>query len=452
MICRSRDNHLTILGAGIAGLAAGYYAKKAGFPFTILESGNVIGGNCRTIQHNGFSFDTGAHRFHDKDPTQTREIKSLLGDEIRQISAPSRIYHDGVFLDFPLSLPNLVRGLGFPFLFKTAFEVLRSRLAPKSREINFEEFAYRAYGKTIAEFFLLGYTHKLWGVPPHRLSPAVSGGRLKGLNLATFLREQLSNGNNGTKHLDGSFFYPSKGIQSIPDALGNSCGRDHIRTGSRITRIFHDARAIRAVEVNGRDRQETDRVISTLPLTTFLGLLDPPPPPEVACLAKKLKFRDLRICALFLNRPSVSKCASFYFPDPRFPFSRVYEPKNRSALMAPPDKTALVAEFPCGCGDTVWKASDAEILEMTRSALIRIGLIRGADILDGLVIRLGYAYPVIERQIEETIRPIFQYLGRFENLNFSGRGACFEYLHMHDLMGRGQKIIDGLVSPETGRL
>ena len=83
MICRSRDNHLTILGAGIAGLAAGYYAKKAGFPFTILESGNVIGGNCRTIQHNGFSFDTGAHRFHDKDPTQTREIKSLLGDEIR---------------------------------------------------------------------------------------------------------------------------------------------------------------------------------------------------------------------------------------------------------------------------------------------------------------------------------------------------------------------------------
>jgi protoporphyrinogen oxidase len=450
MNCPNRDNHLTILGAGIAGLSAGYYAKKAGFPFTILESSNDIGGNCRTIKHEGFSFDTGAHRFHDKDPAQTREIKSLLGDEIQEICVPSRIYHKGVFLDFPLSLSNLVRELGFPFLFKAAFEVLRSRLAPRSREINFEEFAYRAYGKTIAEFFLLGYSQKLWGVPPHRLSPVVSGGRLKGLNLATFLREQLNNGNNGAKHLDGSFYYPSKGIQSIPEALGNSCGRDHIRTGSRITRVFHDARAVRAVEVNGRDRLETDRVISTLPLTTFLGMLDPPPPAEIARLAGRLKFRELRLCALFLNKPSVSKCASFYFPDPRFPFSRVYEPKNRSVAMAPRDKTALVAEFPCQRGDAVWKAADAEILEMTGSALIRIGLIREADILDGLVIRLGYAYPVIERQIEETIRPIFRYLGRFENLNFSGRGACFEYLHMHDLMGIGQKIIDGLARAEDG--
>ena len=87
---------------------------------------------------------------------------------------------------------------------------------------------------------------------------------------------------------------------------------------------------------------------------------------------------------------------------------------------------------------------------MTRIRAYRIGLIREADILDGLVIRLGYAYPVIERQIEETIRPIFRYLGRFENLNFSGRGACFEYVHMHDLMRRGQKIIDGLALAGNG--
>ncbi len=444
MNCSSRDSHLTILGAGIAGLSAGYYAKKAGFPFTILESKNDIGGNCRTIKHNGFLFDSGAHRFHDKDAFQTREIKSLLGDEIRETSAPSQIYHNGVFIDFPLSLPNLVRKLGFSFLFKAASEVLRARLAPKSHDMNFEEFALRAYGKTIAEFFLLDYSQKLWGVPPRRLSPVVSGGRLKGLNLATFLYEQFGNGKNGAKHLDGSFYYPNQGIQSIPETLASSCGRDHIRTGSRITRVFHDARAIRAVEVNGRDRLETEGVISTLPLTIFLGMLDPPPPPEVARLAGKLKFRDLVLCALFLNRPSVSRCASFYFPDPSFPFSRIYEPKNRSLAMAPPDKTALVAEFPCARGDAVWEAADAEVLEMTRTALIRIGLVQRADILDGLVIRIGYAYPVIEREMEETLHSIFQYLGRFENLKLSGRGACFKYVHMHDLMGRGQKIIDGL--------
>jgi protoporphyrinogen oxidase len=442
----SRNGHLTILGAGIAGLSVGYYAGKAGFPFTIIESENEIGGNCRTIQHNGFLFDSGAHRFHDKDASQTREIKSLLGDGLREVTAPSQIYHNGVFIDFPLSFPNLVQRLGPSFLLKSASDLLKARLAPKSHAMNFEEFVLRAYGKTIADFFLLGYTQKLWGVPTRRLSRVVHGGRMKGLNLRTFISKELLGGNSGAKHLDGSFYYPNKGIQSISEILGNSCGRENIRTGSRVTRILHDGRVIRALEVNGWERIETDRVISTLPLTTFLEMLDPPPHPEIARLAGNLKFRSLILCALFLNRPSVSKFASIYFPERSFPFCRVYEPKNRSLEMSPPDKTALIAEFPCGQGEALWETDDAEILEMTRSALTGIGFIERADIFDWLVVRMGYTYPVIESDTEDTIRPIFQYLRRFENLNFSGRGACFEYVHMHDLMRRGQKIVEDLVS------
>jgi protoporphyrinogen oxidase len=441
---------MTILGGGIAGLSVGYYAGKAGIPFTIIESENDIGGNCRTIRHDGFLFDSGAHRFHDKDASQTREVRRLLGNEIRVVTAPSQIYHNGVLIDFPLSFPNLARRLGPPFLLRSASDLLKARLAPKPRVMNFEEFVLRAYGKTIAEFFLLGYTQKLWGVPTHRLSPVVHGGRMKGLNLRTFVSEELLGGKSGARHLDGSFYYPNKGIQSISEILANSCGRENIRTGSRITRVFHDGRAIQAVGVNGRDRVETDRVISTLPLTGFLEILDPPPPPEIAGLAGKLKFRSLVLCALFLNKPSVSKWASIYFPDRGFPFCRVYEPKNRSLDMSPPDKTALVAEFPCEQGDAVWEADDAEVLEITRSALIRICFIRRADVFDYLVVRMRYTYPVIESDTEDTIRSIFQYLGRFENLKLSGRGACFEYVHMHDLLRRGQKIIDDLVRSYGG--
>jgi len=446
----NRIGHLTILGAGIAGLSAGYYAHKAGFPFTVLEAEKEIGGNCRTIEHDGFLFDSGAHRFHDKDASQTREIKRLLGDEIREISAPSQIYHNGVFIDFPLSLPDLVRKLGSPFLFKAAFEVAKANLSAKNHDTNFEEFVLRAYGRTIAEFFLLGYTQKLWGVPPRRLSPLVLGGRLKGLDLATFLFQKLGHGRKNAKHMEASFYYPRKGIQSIPETLGNACGRDHIRTGSRITRIRHDGRAIRGVEVNGRDWIETESVISTLPLTSLLGMLNPPPPPEITRLAERLGFRDLVLCALFLNRPSVSGCASFYFPDPRFPFSRIYEPKNRSLVMSPPDRTALVAEFPCLRGDDVWNAADAEILEMIAPPLVDIGLLRRTEILDWRVIRMGYAYPVIEKDMDDTLRPIFRYLRGFANLQVTGRGASFEYVHMHDLLRRGQTIIESLARGRDG--
>ncbi len=433
------NEDLLVLGGGIAGLAAGYYAHKAGLPFTILEARDVVGGNCLTIAHQGFRFDSGAHRFHDKDAAQTRQVRDLLGEEIGRVSNPSKIYHRGTFIDFPLSLSDLVRNLGMPFVFKAGLEVLSARIQPRRTDSNFEEFAVRAYGRTIADFFLLGYSEKLWGVPPRFLSPVVSGGRLRGLNLATFLFERLIR--NGTNHLDGSFYYPRHGIQSIPEGLASACGRDRIRTGARVTRIRHDGRCIRAVEVNGRETWEVKRAVSTLPLTELLQMLDPPPPPEVGRAAAKLRFRDVVLCAFFLDRPSVSDCASFYFSDRRFPFSRVYEPRNRSAAMAPPGQTALVAEFPCQKDDAIGRASDAEIRDMTRSTLVRIGLVRPEEILDSLVVRIGFAYPVIVCETRDVTRLIFDFLGRLENLSLSGRGACFEYIHMHDLMRRGQELV-----------
>ena len=69
---------LHILGAGPAGLAAGYFAKKEGIPFHIFEASGVYGGNCRTIVEGDYRFDTGAHRFHDKNQEITNEIKSLM--------------------------------------------------------------------------------------------------------------------------------------------------------------------------------------------------------------------------------------------------------------------------------------------------------------------------------------------------------------------------------------
>lgn len=442
----NKDSRLVILGAGIAGLSAGYYAGQAGIPLTILESKDVVGGNCRTIVRDGFRFDSGAHRFHNKDASQTQVLKSLLGGDFREVFTPSRIYCRGRYIAFPLSIFDLVRRMDLPFLSRAAFEISRARLALEPGNGNFESLAVRTYGRTIAEHFLLGYSQKLWGVPPRRLSPVVSGGRLKGLTPAALFRDAFGRGRSRAKHLDGSFYYPAKGIEAIPESLANACGRANIRTGSRVTRVVHDGRAVRAVEVNGRELREVGRVISTLPLTVFLGMLAPPPPKEIIDLAGRLKYRNLLLYVLFLNRPSVSACASIYFPDLGFPFSRIYEPKNRSATMSPSDKTAIIAEYPCQPQDPIWNSPDEQIQRMTASHLARIGLIRAREVIGGLAVRMDYAYPVIEIGTEETTRPIFRYLERFENLTLSGRGARFEYVHIHDLMRQGQEIIAGYQS------
>jgi protoporphyrinogen oxidase len=447
---KARSSPISILGGGIAGLSAGYFARKKGLPFTIYESKEIIGGNCLTLKHQDFLFDSGAHRFHNKDWLITQELKKLLGDELREIRAPSQIYHDGLYIDFPLSPLNLILKLGAFTLLKATFELVRARLSHRGSEGNFEEFALHAYGKTIAELFLLGYSRKLWGMPPSRLSPVISGGRLKGLTISAFLFEAFGGNKKKTKHLDGSFYYPQHGIQVIPEKLAEFCGRDHILTNSRITRIFHDSRKLRAIEINGRDRIETSQVINTLPLSLFLGLLDPPPTREILSLAKTLRFRDLLLVALYLNKTSVSRNASIYFPDSGLPFARMYEPKNRSRCLAPPDKTAVVVECPCAREDQMWSAADSHLIDSVRAHLARISLIKEEDVLGGLVVRMEYAYPVIERETEEKREEIFGFLERFENLKCSGRGALFEYIHIHDIMRISKEIIDGLSDVEAG--
>jgi protoporphyrinogen oxidase len=94
---------ITILGGGPAGLSVGYFSSKHQLAFKIFEALDRTGGNAITIQHGEFRFDSGAHRFHDKDPEVTQELLDLMGSDLQRIEAPSQIYHDGKFIGFPLS-------------------------------------------------------------------------------------------------------------------------------------------------------------------------------------------------------------------------------------------------------------------------------------------------------------------------------------------------------------
>ncbi len=50
---------VVIVGGGLTGLTVGYYLKKAGIPFVIIEKQNHIGGVISTISEDGFTYETG---------------------------------------------------------------------------------------------------------------------------------------------------------------------------------------------------------------------------------------------------------------------------------------------------------------------------------------------------------------------------------------------------------
>ena len=431
------SKNLQILGGGPGGLAAAYYARKAGLKVALYEGSNSTGGNAKTLKLGDCLFDTGAHRLHDKIPEVTKEIRSLLGSDLLTVNAPSRIHFAGRRLRFPLQPGDLLRQLPLRILVRIILECLQKR--GQQDLPNFRSWAVSQYGQTLADLLLLNYSEKLWGEDTANLSPQISGGRLRNLDLRAFLRGLLPG--EDSRHLDGSFLYPRNGFGSIFERMTEEIGGDHIHCNSRITKLINEKGRVTAFELNDQTNVEAETLISTLPLPLMMKILDPAPPTEILRKARSIRFRKLLLCVFCLKRDRFSDNASIYFPDSDLPFTRLYECKNRSIFVAPEDQTAIVLELPCHESSVYWQMSDTDLLEKVLSALVDVESIEQEEILQTAVYRLPFAYPILEVGIEQTVSELVSYLDGFENLHLIGRNATFRYLHTHDLFNEAETLI-----------
>ena len=432
---------IDILGGGPAGLSVAYFARKKGYDICIHEGSSAIGGNCRTIKMGEYRFDTGAHRFHDKIPSITEEVKKLMGDELSKINTPSKIYFDGRMIDFPLSLSSVMKNLKLSEILKiiaeNSFNIFKTNVKYK----DFKELAHAKYGSTLSNLFLINYTEKLWGAKASELQTTISGNRLKNLNILTVLTEMIIK-TRKVKHLEGSFYYPKYGYGTIFDNVGKHIGHEKIILDSKVNKISHDGQNIKEIEFENGKSKKVEYIVNTLPITSVLKMLDPPPNKNLIERADNLKFRNLKICLLKLDFPKLSNNASIYFPDEYIPITRIYEPKNRSSQMAPSDKTSLAIEIPYSQEDNISIMTDDEVIDMVKRTLIKEKLFKDSDVLDNRLIDIKNAYPILKVGEEGNIRKLISFLQSFSNQKLIGRNVEFDYLHTHKIMDKAKLLVN----------
>lgn len=424
---------LTILGGGPAGLAAAFYAHERGIPFTLFERSAHLGGLCRTFQLGEHRYDSGAHRFHDRDEDITRDVRGLLGSELVPVRAPSQILHRGRFIDFPPGPLTWLRGEGLGAAAHSAMEILYGRLRPRP-ERTFEDAAINRYGRRLAQPLLIDYSEKLWGLRARELAPEVATSRLSGLTLKALVVELLLP-KRRSAHLDGAFLYPRSGYGAICDALAARLPPGCVRTEHEVESLHIENGRVDSIGFKGRAPVAVSgRVVNTLPLSGITKLLGSSLAEPAHRAAERLSFRHTRLVFLRLNVPRCTRNASIYLPDPSLIVSRVFEPKNRSADLAPPRETSLVAEVPCSEGDPASTMDEAALVDRVVSELSGTGLLSPSMVLDHRVHLLRNAYPVYALDSTENLRLLTTALGSFENLDLLGRGGRFWYSHLHDQM------------------
>ena len=113
LIASGERKHVVVLGAGPAGLTATYELLKHDVLVTVVEKDPLqVGGLARTVEHRGYRFDIGGHRFFSKNEEVEALWTEILGDEMLTRGRLSRIYYRGRFFAYPIKAANALWNLG----------------------------------------------------------------------------------------------------------------------------------------------------------------------------------------------------------------------------------------------------------------------------------------------------------------------------------------------------
>jgi protoporphyrinogen oxidase len=427
----ARDHQpIAVLGAGPAGLTAGYVLAQAAEPVVVFEADAQVGGLARTVVRDGYRFDLGGHRFF----TKSDEVQSLweevLGDELLVRSRLSRIYWRKRFIDYPLRLGDVVRKVGPIELVRCAASYLTAVVRRGGRDAQtFEQWVCARFGPRLYELFFKAYTEKVWGVPATEIRAEWAAQRIRTLSFWRVVRAALLRDGGNVHSLIERFHYPRLGPGQMWEAMAAEivAAGGELRMGARVTRIELRDGTVRAVHAGG-ERVEVEHVISSLPLRDVVAIADPPAPPEVLAAARGLRYRDFLTVALVVHGEDLFPDNWIYVHDPDVRVGRIQNFRAWSAAMVPDAaRTCVGLEYFCFEGDDLWNASDLELVARATSELDRIGLAPASRVEAGHVVRVPKAYPIYDAAYEERVRTVRAWLDRISNLQQVGRNGLHRY-------------------------
>jgi protoporphyrinogen oxidase len=453
---RGVERTVSILGAGLAGLTAAYALVRAGRAVRVLEGAAHVGGLARTIEHDGFRFDLGGHRFFTHDGQIDALVRALLGTELLTVPRASCIRLRGRWIEYPLKARSALAGLGLGTSAAILLGYARARLARRLRPtplVSLEDWVVAQFGRPLFELYFRHYSEKVWGLGCREMSAQWMAERVQGLSLGAAVRHALGRRRPDLATLTDRFLYPRLGIGRIAARLREEIERGGaVHTGTRVVRVHHNGRRINGVSVRCGEVEHDiggEAFVSTLPLTQLIQALQPHAPAEVRAVAAQMRYRDLVIVAVALDRARATDQSWIYFPEKGIPFGRLHEPSNWSEAMAPPGRTLLVTERFCFRGDATWSSDDAALVGDTARHLERLGFLRRGELRDGVVVRIPAAYPLFEVGFEARSQTLCDYLARFENLVLAGRGGTFRYYNMDHAVASGLAAAESVMRREA---
>jgi len=437
---------LVVIGAGPAGLAAAYNGVCYGASAVVLERLSGVGGLARTISFAGSRFDIGPHRFYTKNQEVLHLFTQLLGDALTRVERRTRIFSSGAYFDYPLTPLNAMLGLGL----SRGISIAASYAGARARAYcvplpirNFEDWIVDTFGRQLYQFFFKNYTEKVWGIPCSEITADWASQRIKGLSLATAVRDALFKSRPGEiKTLARDFLYPRLGAGQLYEMLAAKIldRGSTVATRAKVGQLRHEGRRVVAAVV--KSEQGSYEVVgrfflNSAPLTDIIEMMSPQPPLEVVNAARALRYREhIGVNLLIDGHPFPDNW--IYVHSPELAVARVANYRNFSPEMAgSPEVSPLTLEYFASAGDPMSQARDTSLIARAVNELGSICKFSPDQLRDSFVVRSEKAYPVMDTAHQGRVAMIRAWLDKFENLLPIGRSGMFKYNNQDHAMATG---------------
>jgi len=452
-------NDILIIGAGPAGLTAGYELLKQGYSVTILEQENQVGGISKTINYNGNRIDIGGHRFFSKIKKVNDWWDEVLEEEFLTRDRKSRILYERNFYDYPVALnKNTIKNLGIVRFFKIGFSYLKSVLF-KRDEKTLEDFFINRFGYELYATFFRDYTHKVWGVPCNQIDALFGHQRVKGLSIRSVLWHMIkkSFGFLDKKTIETSlieqFHYPKLGPgqlwEDVANKIINKGGK--IIFNQTISTINIDENKIVSVQTVDENIYTSTNIISSMPIKDLIQSFNSVDE-DIKQIALNLEYRDFITVGLLVKQLQMKDIKDnwIYIQESDVKVGRLQIFNNWSPYLVKDKDTIWIGmEYFCNENDELWSMSEDDFIIMAQEEMIKLGFISNIDdIIDNEQIKIKKAYPSYFGSYDK-FNQIQEYLNTIDNLYCVGRNGQHRYNNMDHSMMTSFKAVDSIVNSKS---
>lgn len=400
-----------VVGAGVSGLAFTNFLNSK--DYLIIEKENEVGGFCRTIYQDGYTWDYAGHFFHFKNKKiKDYFLNNINEDEIIYSTKCTKVYHNNRMIDYPFQ--KNIHQLEKTEFIDCLYDLFNK--VEKEKYISFKDMLYSKFGKSISEKFLIPYNEKLYACNLEQLDSDAMGRFFPYANINEIINNMKTSKDDS---YNNKFLYPKNGAITFINVLMSKIDSKKLLLNTKIENIDYESKK---VKTNNGDVIEYEYLINTSPFNKFIELCDRTKYEEVK---EKFSYNKVLVFNLGFDKKSrYLKEHWVYIADKNINFYRMGFYDN----ILDGDKLSMYIEIGYSESQNI---DIEEELRLTLENLKKIGVIDDHKLQSFSTILMSPAYVHVNKGSQEIINEYNAMLQK-KDIYSIGRYGLWKYCSIED--------------------